>query len=82
MLVPVRPFTLAARLLHYGRYGSDAEDSRLQPLYLGWPGLVRGYTVGSFDASECHPTAADPTGCSVRPSRAPVRGCRSSRPSR
>jgi outer membrane protein assembly factor BamA len=62
-VMPVRPFTLAARLLHYGRYGSDAQDSRLQPLYLGWPGLVRGYTVGSFDASECHPTAADPTGC-------------------
>ena len=61
--MPVRPFTLAARLLHYGRYGSDAEDSRLQPLFLGWPGLVRGYRVGSFGASECHPTAADPNGC-------------------
>jgi hypothetical protein len=61
--MPVRPFTLAARLMHYGRYGSDSEDSRLQPLFLGWPGLVRGYRVGSFGASECHPTAADPTGC-------------------
>ena len=63
--MPVRPFTLAARLLHYGRYGSDSEDSRLQPLFLGWPGLVRGYRVGSFDASECHPTASDPSGCPV-----------------
>jgi outer membrane protein assembly factor BamA len=62
-IMPVRPFTIAARLLHYGRYGSDAEDPRLQPLYLGWPGLVRGYTVGSFGASECHPTTADPNGC-------------------
>ena len=62
-IMPVRPFTLAARILHYGRYGSDAEDPRLQPLFLGWPGLVRGYTVGSFGASECHPTAADPNGC-------------------
>jgi len=62
-IMPARPFTIAARVLHYGRYGSDAEDPRLQPLYLGWPGLVRGYTVGSFGASECHPTAADPTGC-------------------
>ena len=61
--MPVRPFTLAARLMHYGRYGSDAEDQRLQPLFLGWPGLVRGYRVGSFDASECHPTASDPNGC-------------------
>ena len=43
--MPVRPFTLAARLMHYGRYGSGGEDPRLQPLFLGWPGLVRGYQV-------------------------------------
>lgn len=63
--MPVRPFTVAARIMHYGRYGSDAEDPRIQPLFLGWPGLVRGYRVGSFNASECHPTAADPNGCPV-----------------
>jgi outer membrane protein assembly factor BamA len=62
---PARPFTLAARLMHYGRYGADSEDPRLQPLFLGWPGLVRGYRVGSFDASECHPSSADPNGCPV-----------------
>ena len=33
--MPVRPFTLAARVLHYGRYGSGGEDGRLQPLVLG-----------------------------------------------
>jgi WD40 repeat protein len=63
--MPVRPFTLAARVMHYGRYGSDGEDPRLQPLYLGWTGLVRGYRIGSFNASECRPTAADPNGCPV-----------------
>ena len=63
--MPVRPITLATRLLHYGRYGTDGEDPRLQPLFLGYTGLVRGYTLGSFDASECHPTAADPNGCPV-----------------
>jgi Tol biopolymer transport system component len=63
--MPVRPFTLAMRLMHYGRYGPDAQDSRIQPLFLGWPGLVRGYRVGSFDAAECHPTAANPGGCPV-----------------
>src|SRR5512138_3816889 len=63
--MPVRRFTLAARLLHYGRYGSDGEDPRLQPLFLGYSGLVRGYRVGSFDASECHPTASNPSGCPV-----------------
>lgn len=52
-LMPSRPFTLAARVLHYGRYGGGAEDSRLSPLYLGYPSLVRGYDIGSFSASEC-----------------------------
>jgi hypothetical protein len=63
--MPARPFTIAARVLHYGRYGSGGEDQRLQPLFLGYPGLVRGYTFGSFDASECNPTAADPNSCPV-----------------
>jgi hypothetical protein len=64
-LMPARPFTLAARLLHYGRYGSGGEDQRLQPLFLGYPGLVRGYTFGSFDASECHPPPDAPNSCPV-----------------
>ena len=51
--MPVRPFTLAVRGMHYGRYGSDAEDARLPPLYLGYQGLVRGYDFASFDANEC-----------------------------
>ncbi|MGH7495464.1 MAG: BamA/TamA family outer membrane protein [bacterium] len=50
--MPIRPFTLAARLLHYGRYGRDAEDARLSPLFLGYPGLVRGYDSNSFGANE------------------------------
>jgi hypothetical protein len=63
--MPVRPFTIAARLMHYGRYGSGGEDQRLQPLFLGYPGLVRGYRVGSFSGSECNPTATNPNGCPV-----------------
>ena len=63
--MPVRPFTLATRLLHYGRYANDGEDGRLQPLFLGYPGLVRGYSYGSFDGSECDPTPADPSSCPV-----------------
>ena len=64
-VMPVRPFTIAARVLHFGRYGSGGEDQRLQPLFLGWPGLVRGYTYGSFDASECDAPADDPGACPV-----------------
>ena len=52
--MPLRPFTLALRGLHYGRYGGDAEDPRLPPLFIGYQGLVRGYDYGSFDANECN----------------------------
>jgi Tol biopolymer transport system component len=52
-VMPVRPFTFAFRGLHYGRYGSGGEDPRLAPLYVGYPGLVRGYEVNSFDPTEC-----------------------------
>jgi Tol biopolymer transport system component len=50
--LPIRPITLAGRLLHYGRYGGGAEDPRLLPLYVGDPTLVRGYDLYSFDNSE------------------------------
>jgi hypothetical protein len=51
--MPVRPLTLAMRLLHFGRYGGAAEDPRLRELFLGDDGLVRGYGVSSFDGSDC-----------------------------
>jgi Tol biopolymer transport system component len=54
-LMPVRPYTFALRGMYYGRYGSGAEDQRLPTLYLGYPGLVRGYDPGSFQAGECGP---------------------------
>jgi outer membrane protein assembly factor BamA len=63
--MPLRPFTFATRILHYGRYGQGGESSRMQPLFLGYPGLVRGYSYGSFDASECTPPADDPSACPV-----------------
>ena len=50
----LRPITFAFRGLHYGRYGSSADDSTtLYPLFLGEEALMRGYSVGSFDQSEC-----------------------------
>jgi Tol biopolymer transport system component len=54
--MPVSFYTVAARVMHYGRYGSGADDERLFPLFLGYPDLVRGYDVGSFDASDCIPS--------------------------
>lgn len=61
-LMPLRPFTIGLRAIHYGRYGRDSEDPRLPPLFLGDPGLVRGYQVQSFTAAEC-PVAGQ--GCRV-----------------
>ncbi len=58
--MPARLYTIATRVVHFGRYGSGAEDPRLVPLFIGYPELVRGYDIGSFSASECVPTATDP----------------------
>ena len=55
--MPVPFYTIAVRVMHYGRYGSGGEDARLVPLYIGYPDLVRGYDVNSFDARGCVPTA-------------------------
>lgn len=51
--MPAQFYTLAARVLHFGRYGADAESPLLSPLFLGYPNLVRGYDVSSFSADEC-----------------------------
>ena len=52
-VMPFSFYTIAVRALHYGRYGDGGEDTRLSPLYLGYPSLVRGYDVYSYDSSEC-----------------------------
>jgi len=56
--MPVPFYTIAGRVLHYGRYGGDAGDSRLFPMFIGYPNLVRGYDVGTFDGDDCPPTIA------------------------
>jgi Tol biopolymer transport system component len=60
-----RGLSLAGRLLHFGRYGADGEDSRLQDLFVGNPALVRGYNSGSFDISECGPQINQTGACPV-----------------
>jgi Tol biopolymer transport system component len=50
--MPVRPFTLAFRAIHYGRYGRDSEDQRMYPLYIGYESFVRGYDYYSFGSSD------------------------------
>lgn len=48
-----RPFTLAVRAMHVGRYGRD--EHRVGAMYLGWPFLIRGYSRENI-ADECEPT--------------------------
>jgi len=48
-----RPVTFAFRGLHYGRYGTDAENEQITPLYIGRSSLVRGYDLNDIGLSEC-----------------------------
>jgi len=57
-----RPMTLAWRLLHQGRYLGDSESPQLTSLLLGYETWVRGYSLESFDLSECTETE-DPNKC-------------------
>jgi Tol biopolymer transport system component len=41
--MPVRPVTIAARLMHTGRYGPGADDPRLLPMAFTLRDVVRGY---------------------------------------
>jgi Tol biopolymer transport system component len=54
-VMPVRPFTVAMRVVHSGRYGADGSDPRLMPSYLGSSYFVRGHHQ---DLRYCHPDAS------------------------
>ena len=57
-----RPLTLAFRGMHYGRYGSDADNYlKVSPLFLGEETLIRGYGYSTL-LSECNnPNQVDQT---------------------
>lgn len=54
----IRPFSVAFRLYHYGRYGADSETNRMTRLFAGYPWLVRGYDTGGFYADSTHNTSS------------------------
>jgi Tol biopolymer transport system component len=62
--MPVRPFTLAVRGLHYGRYGRNSEHEQILDLYAGHPEFVHGYGLSSVTSIECFRTADSPA-CDV-----------------
>jgi hypothetical protein len=53
----IKPYTIAIRGFHYGRYGSGSEDSRLPGLYLGYPWYIRGYNINTFKNASSADTA-------------------------
>jgi Tol biopolymer transport system component len=58
-----RPFTLAFRMLHHGRYLRDAESDRLSPMTVSYETMVRGYDLGSFNLSKECKDISDPYNC-------------------
>jgi hypothetical protein len=58
-LMPVRPYTIAFRILHSGRYGRDSHDPRLLPSFLGSRSFVRGHWRDEWD---CRPDPRGPCG--------------------
>jgi Tol biopolymer transport system component len=53
-LMPVRPYSVAVRVLHSARYGPDGDDPRLMSSFLGSNYFVRGHRL---DLRQCPPDA-------------------------
>jgi Tol biopolymer transport system component len=47
-VMPVKPYTLAMRVVHLGQYGRDADDVRVLPSFLGSRYFLRGYGWGAI----------------------------------
>jgi len=60
---PASIFTFAVRGLHYGRYGTEEMQDRLNEIPLGYETFIRGYAPESFDASECSVIEGSESGC-------------------
>ena len=62
-LSPNRNLTFAARGMHFGRYGANLDPNRstaaIQPYFLGYENLIRGYSYESFDVDECSLTSVE-----------------------
>jgi hypothetical protein len=65
-IMPVRPYSIAMRVLHSGRYGADGDDPRLLSSFLGSRYFVRGHGV---DARYCQPHPARACGDELLGSR-------------
>lgn len=43
-----KPISVAFRATHIGRYGNDSRNNLFYPLYLGYPGFMRGFDYNSL----------------------------------
>jgi Tol biopolymer transport system component len=55
------PITLATRGMYLGRFGEDAENGTLPPLFVGYPTLVRGYNARDFASESNDPNSSEIT---------------------
>lgn len=53
-MMPIRPYSIAVRVMHSARYGADGRDPRLLSNFLGSSYFVRGHRQ---DLRYCHPDA-------------------------
>ena len=58
-VMPLRPFTLALRVQHTGRYGRDATDPRLLPFVWFLQDTVRGFDGRVLPPRGCDPSAPE-----------------------
>jgi hypothetical protein len=58
-LMPVKPYTVAARVVHLGQYGRDSQDPRLVPIFLGSRQFVHGY---GWNSLRCEPDVSGECG--------------------
>jgi len=58
-LMPIKPYSIALRLMHTARYGADGSDPRLLSSFLGSSYFVRGHRE---DLRYCHPDALQACG--------------------
>jgi Tol biopolymer transport system component len=49
----INPVTLGFRIFSWGRYFGQSQNNSLPEAYLGYEDWVRGYSMGSFDLSDC-----------------------------
>ncbi len=61
----MNPVTFAMRGIYYGRYGQDAETTRISPLYIGQDSLIHGYNINSIGLDECVQPSPTSTACPV-----------------